>query len=104
MNTSRPLSLTLPSIFLATLIFSHTPDAQATESVNALTCNQLRAQLSALNDKMIRSPNSGGVNNSVSVGEVIWSGLVGQQLKKSNGSVSHRANQLKRAYSQKCSS
>lgn len=106
MKSSKRLSVNLFTIFFATLNFNYTPDAQAVESLNTLSCQQLKMQLTAISDKMQRSldiGSLGGVNNNASLGEVIWGGLVGQQIKKVNGSVSDRAGQLKRAHSQKCS-
>jgi len=106
MEFSKRLFLASPLIYVSTLTFSYMPLAQAVESLDALNCQQLKTQLNALADKMQRSSaaDSDTASNNRNVGEVIWSGLVGQQIKKSNGSVSDRASQLKRTYSQKCSS
>jgi|GEM_PF-5245279 len=105
MKFFKRLSLSLPLVFVSTLTLSYMPVAQAEQPPSALNCHQLKTQLNALADKMQRSfvADGGSANNSANVGEVIWGGLVGQQLKKSNSSGSIRAKQLKRAYSQKCS-
>ena len=104
MRFFKQLSLTPSLIFICALTFSHMPVAQTAESLSALNCQQLKTQLNAVTDKMKRSLGSGsGANNNSAVGDVIWGGLVGQQIKRSNGSVSSRVSQLKRAYSRKCS-